>query len=285
MYSFENISAGFGRARMPVENPFLCACMEIAQRRSALLARAQAENGFILDQAQNVKELDKKRYGGEISAIAALFHKLQHDNALYSHCSGLARQAAAFAKRDPVIAELRADWAQLDNHQRLEGFKALSRMMVDILNDSEESLCLNYPMMALARFPEASRATIAMQVQAFAPPGDKNASLYLMSVNDDMLRNADFNGSASFLWHEHQHVYMSGLRSMLQEGFLPAAHPLYQEAYKSKTIQDYKITGNISLAHDIYYAEPEEKLCYFTQDIFNKVFRYVAEHPALKSFA
>ncbi len=284
MYSSENISAGFGRARMPFENVLLSTCMEIAERRRNLIERAQAEDGYIRDEAQNIKHLNKARYGADIKIIAALLDKLQHDSALYNHCSGLARQAAALAKRAPVIAALRADWDRLDGHQRSEGLKALSRIITDVLNDSEEALCLNYPTVSLARFPSATRNAIAMQVQCFNPPGDEQTAIYLMAINHDMLMKTDFDNSTAQLWHEHQHVYMSGLRDMLRDGFLTPAHPLYKEAYKSRTIQDYKITGNIGLADDMYYAEPEEKLCYSTQNIFNRVLRYVPEHPVVMMY-
>ncbi len=284
MFSFENISPGFGRAKMPVENLFLTTCMEIAQRRNDLMTRALAEGGYIRDTEQNIKHLDQRRYGADIKLIATLFDRLQHSGALYGHCSGLARQAASVAKHDKAIADLREAWDSSDQHQRCAGLKSLSRIITDVLNHSEPGLCLNYPTLSLARFPAATRKAIAMQVQFFNPPRTQHPPVYLIAINDDMLMNSSFDNSTAQIWHEHQHVYMSGLRDMLRDGLLLPAHPLYKEAYKSKTVQDYKITGNITLAHDIYYAEPEEKLCFATQDIFNRVFRYVPEHPAVMTY-
>lgn len=277
MYAFENISAGFGRARMPADNLLLRTCMEIAQRRQRLQEDALAHNGYIRDDQQNIKGLDNKLYGGEISLIAALFHKLQHDNNLYSHCSDLARQAATRAKRDPVIADLCATWDTLDLKQRLTGLCAVSRIMTNVISGSDKMLRLNYPMLALTKYPAAAHDTIAMEMRAFSRPGSKEASIYLLPINNHILAKSDLNSSLSMLWHEHQHIYMSALRDMLRDGLMARAHPLYKETYKSKTICEYRIVGNILLADDIYRAEPEEKLCYFTQDIFDKVFRYEPE--------
>ncbi len=269
---------------MPTENAFLSTCMEIAQRRSSLIARAEAESGYIRDEQQNVIHLDKSRYGDDIKRIAMLFDKLQHNNALYAHCSGLARQAAALAKRDPILADLRADWDLANTQERFVGLKDLSRIITHVLNESEHDLRLDYPTLSLAKFPKATAETIAMQVQCFNPPRGQQPPIYLMAINNDLLTKAAFDNSTAQLWHEHQHVYMSGLRDMLRDGFMTPHHPLYTETYKSKTIQDYRITGNLTLAADVYYAEPEEKLCYATQDIFNRVFRYVPEHPAVMRY-
>ncbi len=284
MHYFENISAGFGRARMATDNPLLTTCMEIAQRRSNLMARAQTEDGYIRDADQNIKHLDRKRYDADIKLIAALFEKLQHGGALYGHCSGLARQTATLAKRDQAVTDLRASWDGSDQYQRIAGLKGLSRIITDVLNESEPGLCLNYPTLSLARFPAATCDTIAMQVQCFTPPRNQQPPIYLMALNSDMLMKTSFEDSTAQLWHEHQHVYMSGLRDMLRDGFLPPTHPLYKETYKSKTIQDYKIVGNISLAKDIYYAEPEEKLCYSTQNLFSRVLRYTPEPPVVAMY-
>ena len=267
---------------MPYENIFLRTCMEIARHRHDLLGRAHADNGFIRDDALQIKSLDKKRYSAEIVTIVELFHRLQHDDTFYTHCSGLARQAAAFAKRDSALSALRTQWEALNEAQRLDGLRILSRIFTNVLSDSDKGLCLNYPVLALAKFPAASCDTIAMQIQNPYPATDYGFSFYLLSINRDMLENMDFVNAGTLLWHEHQHMYMSGLRDMLRDDTMTPEHPLYKETYRSKTINDYKITGNISLAHEIYYAEPEEKLCYFTQDIFNRAFRYVPEHPAFK---
>lgn len=281
MPDFTNIANGFGRARMPVENPFLSACMEIAQRRQNLITRAQAENGYIRDQDQNIKHLDKNRYSHDIKQIAALFGQLQHGSTLYSHCRALAQQAALLAKCDPDIDALRVNWGSADERQRLTGLKILSRIITDSLNESDKGLCLDYPVLSLARYPAASRETIAMQVQYFNPPQNPKTAMHLIAINSDMLNKTDFDTSTAQMWHEHQHIYMSGLRDMLRDGFLPTGHPLFKDAYKSKTINEYKIIGNIGLASDIYYAEPEEKLCYHTQNTFQTALRHIPAQPML----
>ena len=272
------ISAHFGKVRQPVAHPTVAACMQIASLRQKMIQHAELNDGFIFDKA-GCRQRVKDTYNPDILAMAELFDSIQHGERLYTYCGALSREAARI-KTHPDIMQMRQEWQSLSASQKLAALRVLSTHMVDVLNKSQYSLCLNYPVITMATYPEASRDRIAMQVAKYEPfkrdvDDDKGISLSHISVNRDKPSLNNFDATVAMLWHEHIHMYMQGMRACLHEGYLRSNHPLYEEISKSDLIQKYKITGNFSYAEKLYYAEPEEKLCYFAQNIFQTVFRYI----------
>ncbi len=283
MSASSDLASKFPHVKMPVENNLLLTCMSIARLRSFMQADAAAHNGYVRDQKGQITGLNTARYAAQIKEITALFNNIPHSTTMYRYSHVMARDVATRLKKKPDVAALHQDWQSLPPPEQMKGLRLLSDTMIDVMNETDGSLLFNTPVLGLSNIPRTSTTMVAMQVQKYDPRQRTSApDLTLITVNREILSGMSFNLIAAMLWHEHQHIYMTGLREAYANKDIKREHPLFEDACRSHTIDQYKITGNIQLSQALYYAEPEEKLCYFTQDIFEKAFGAMAEKPALK---
>ena len=274
--NISSLSTGFGRVRNI--DPITAACMEIARLRSSMVEHAYANGNVNTDENNNPRGIKAEKYRDIITNVITLFKGIRHSTDFYSHSAALARDATRGMKMRPDVTQMRQSWPKMNHQEKIEGLRQLSALMIDSLNKSEYSLCLNYPSIAIATFPKATRDLVGMLLQQYSIGAGRNPPLmHLISVNRETLDKADFNQVSAMLWHEHHHIYMGGMRSCLQQGFISNKHPQFDEIQRSDTITKYRITGNIGTCKDIYHAEPEEDLCAYVQDIFQKTFSYIPE--------
>lgn len=272
-YTGLTISTYFGKARRPVANPCVAVCMKLADIRLSMRKDANLNDGYLRDSHENIISLKPDRYTTQIKQIVSLFGELSHSGFIFQHASAISREAAMSLKNKPDLVKMRKEWPYLSEREKIKALRDISEIMTNILNASDQALCLNYPTITLAKFPEASSQKIGMQVQHYMTPL-RDQTLAQISVNREGLETQGFNEAVSMLWHEHMHMYMAALRDCYSAGFIDSRSPLYEDAERSFIIHQCNIVGNINLSDEIYRAEPEEKLCYFTQDVFYKTFSY-----------
>lgn len=281
MTNAHNLTRHFPHVKMQGVNPLLLNCMNIAKLHRYIQEDAQAHDGYARDKAGQITGLDPQRYAPQIQQIISLFDNIQHSTTMNRYGRVMARDSAQRLKHHPAVMDLRAQWTNLPERERMKGLRLLSDTMIEVMNESDPVLLFHPPVMGASDIAPAD-TVIAMQVQQHQAPHQPH-DFTLITINRSSLRDLPFNHLAAMLWHEHQHIYMSGLRDAYQRQQIKQDHPLYEDAVRSHTIGQYKITGNIKLSTALYRAEPEERLCYFTQDIFENNFRVVSQAPKLKA--
>lgn len=157
----------------------------------------------------------------------------------------------------------------------MASLKTMSQAITRSINENRP-LIINNPLIAKAQLTTGA----AMQVNTYRQPG-QNIDFMMISINHATLASPDFDQTSAMLWHEHWHIYMAYLREAFDCGELAQDHALYHDARKASLISACNILGNITLSETLYRAEPEEKLCYQSQNIFYRVLRYNPPAPGM----
>ena len=262
----KTVSEIFARTGKRVYDPLLWACMRLATLRESIWNEVFDRDALLKDE-NNINYAIKPNVGkAEIAEMVSLFQAMPYSPKLRKHAGDQARSVALMLRHSPSVQKMHQQWPLLDHQDRMNCLKDISGIMIRMLND-QDFLCINQPLIGKAVMPRGC----AMQVNVHKHPDD-GILFHLISVGSPALDLEDFYQAASLLWHEHNHIYMAHLRDAFDQQTIPHDHVLYNDARKASRLTN--VIGNIILSRDIYQSEPEEKLCYFTQDVFYTTLRY-----------
>lgn len=279
----DTLTGKFPQVRTPSGNNLLQTCISLAHLKRGLHEHAAAHNAYACDPAGTRISVDLEVYGPTIRQMISLFDNIQHSTTMYRYGRVMAQDAAAQLRRQPAVIQLAQDWHDLPGPEKMKGLRLLSDTMLDVMNKSDDALLLNMPLLQMTNIPRTSSTPIAMQVQQIkAGPHPYAPTVSMIQVDRGCIEKMSFPAISAMLFHEHQHLYMAALREAFQDNLLPRGHALFEDACRSHTVHQYKLNGNINIAAALYRAEPEERLCYYAQDVFEKSFGCAPTAPKLK---
>lgn len=262
--AYQTVSESFARIGRSIYDPLQTKCLRLRYLRELIWNEAHDKNAFLKDQNDIIYAIRLGICKVEIAEMVSLFQAMPYSPKLRKHAGDQARSAALTLRHSPAVQKMHRQWPLLDHQDRMNCLKDISRIMIRVLND-QDFLLINDPIIGKATMANGA----AMQVET-----DKSATFHLVSVSSSTLDLEDFFQVISLLWHEHTHIYMSHLRDAFDQKRIPYNHNLYDDARKVSLLAAHRVIGNIVLSRDIYQSEPEEKLCYFTQDVFYTTLRY-----------
>lgn len=271
------LSEGFGLVGSSIHDPLAATCRRIGALRHKIIDYATAHNLFTHNGNGMVIGLKPGTCTAEIAEMAALLDTIPYSPALQTQATLQAGLAARSFRQSSSFQSMRAQWGALSEDARMACLKTMSQAMTRSINENHP-LIINDPLLTKARLTGGA----AMQVNNYRHP-TQDINLLMISINHATLDSPDFDKTAAMLWHEHLHVYMTHLRDAFDQGEITPDHALYHDARKASLISACNIPGNNTFSETLYRSEPEEKLCYQSQDVFYRVLRYKPSAPGMTS--
>ncbi len=263
-----SLSEGFGRVGQQTHDPVSAACLRIAYLRAQVIDYANRHNAYIRDKNKFIIGLQPDTCTAELTEMTALFNTLGYSHALQTQANLHAGKSARSFRESETAQRVCAQWPTLPEDAKIAALKIMSKAMIHEIN-REEEIILNAPSIVRATLAQG----VAMQVSAYTNETHKMDFL-IVAINRPTLAHTDFDNTAAMLWHEHEHVFMANLCAAYDCGWITPDHELYEDARKSSIIAAHNILGNSFLSYETYRAEPEEKLCHQSQNVFYRVLRY-----------